>query len=80
MSWQYLRHGEVRGRKEFVCELCGLRIRKGAKHLVIVGIMDGELSSGRRHAVCNDATSDWDDLDWEYGIDTAAFRQELGLQ
>ena len=80
MSWQCLRTSEVRGRKRHICCLCGLRIRKGAKHLVVCGVYDGEIVTDRRHAICNAATRDWDDIDWETFSDTAAFREyELGL-
>ena len=80
MSWKCLCESEVRGKKQYPCCLCGLHIRKGAKHLVVCGIYDGEFVPDRRHAVCNAATRDGDDIDWETFDDTDAFRRyELGL-
>ncbi len=81
MSWTCLRSKEVRGRKQYTCCLCGLRIRKGAKHLAVCGVYDGEFVSDRRHAVCSAATRHWDDLDWDTFDDQAAFREfELGIK
>lgn len=81
MSWTCLRSEEVRSRKQYTCCLCGLRIRKCAKHLVVAGVYDGEFITDRRHAVCNAATRNWDDIDWESFSDTAAFREfELGMK
>ena len=58
---------EVKARKEHKCVLCGLRIRKGAKHIHVTGHYDGEfIKNDRRHAVCNaTASSNWDEMDWE---------------
>jgi len=66
MSWKHLSDREVRGRKEYICQLCGLRIRKGAKHVVRFGVDCGQPISSRFHAVCNDtAIENWDEMDWE---------------
>ncbi len=55
----------VKGRKQHVCVLCGLRIRKGARHHVASGHWDGRAFRERFHEVCLAATSDWDAGDWE---------------
>ena len=71
---------EVKGRKRYQCDLCLLPIRKGAKHLYVSGVYDGDFINGRRHAVCHAATFDWDALEWENsaGCD-AEFREGLGI-
>ena len=66
MSWTHLSDREVRGRKEYFCQLCGLRIRKGAKRIVRFGVDSGDPITSRMHAVCSEtAGENWDELDWE---------------
>jgi hypothetical protein len=82
MSWTYLSSSHPKARKEYRCGLCGLRIRKGSRHLVISGNMDGEFVSERRHEVCASATDEWDEMDWETrstGDEPEFRRYELGL-
>lgn len=80
MSWNHIRTHDVCGRKQHRCDLCGLRIRKGAKHLSITASLDGTILTVHRHACCDRATWMWDDMDWETSCDEATFRRyELGL-
>lgn len=71
----------VRGRKEHVCCLCGLRIRRGAKHVVGSGISGGRPFRVRYHEVCLSKTRQWSQDEWESSeFDEAAFRRfELRL-
>lgn len=71
----------VRGRKQHCCELCGLRIRRGAKHVVASGVWDGRPVRCRYHAVCLSKTAGWDAMDWESSAGQyAEFRKyDLGL-
>ena len=61
----YSTYNIVKGRKQHVCGLCGLRIRKGARHYVTSGHWDGVAFRERWHEVCEDATRGWDQGDWE---------------
>lgn len=71
----------IRARKEHHCDLCGLRIRKGAKHAVRTGVDGREHWRMRMHIVCREATYGWDGLDWECGWDEHDFRRnELQLR
>ena len=47
------------------CDLCGLRIRWGARYWLRKGVEGSEHWLLRMHAVCRDATADWDWIDWE---------------
>lgn len=73
MSWTHLRDSRPKARKEYRCDLCGLRIRKGARHVRRDGVFDREFVSSRMHAVCESHTRDWDLDDWECR-DEADFR------
>lgn len=55
----------VRGRKQHTCDLCGLRIRRGVRHVVGSGVFDGRPFRVRYHAVCHAKTAGWDECDWE---------------
>lgn len=69
----------VKGRKEYQCDLCANRIRKGARHVVMSGVNDdGDHFRIRMHEVCYAATDDWDDREWEERSE-ADFCEALGL-
>ena len=71
----------VKARKEHKCDLCGLRIRKGATYVYREGAEGGEHWRLRMHPVCEDATHDWDDINWEIAFDAIDFRcYELDLR
>jgi hypothetical protein len=71
----------IRARKEHKCDLCGLRIRKGATYVYREGVEGREHWRLRMHPVCDDATADWDPILWECLGDHADFRHyELDLQ
>jgi len=55
----------VVGRKQHVCDLCDLRIRRGAKHVVASGVFEGIPFRQRYHAVCLSKTTGWDQTDWD---------------
>lgn len=42
-----------KGRKDYVCQLCGVRIRKGEEHIYESGRYDGSFFGHRRHIHCN---------------------------
>lgn len=79
MSWTHLEDTQPRGRRQYVCDACGRRIRKGARHVRRTGVMDGEFVATRMHAVCEAATHDWDWYDWECHEPGRDFDEELGL-
>ena len=64
----------IKARKEHTCSLCGLRIRRGATYVYRKGVEGKEHWRLRMHAVCDDATSDWDYQEWESRPDDFAFR------
>lgn len=64
----------VRGRKEHRCDLCGLRIRRGARHVVRTGFDDGKPWRFRAHEICDSKTRDWTTDDWELCFDAVDFR------
>lgn len=81
MSWRHVEDREVRGRKEYKCGLCGLRIRKRAKHIVRYGYDEDGHVAFRMHAVCENASRAWHPQDWEEHRDTADFCEfELGIE
>ncbi len=62
----FCEYREVRGRKQYRCGLCGLRIRRGAKHVYVASQHDGTFSTERYHAVCSHIANDtWDAMDWD---------------
>ena len=70
----------IKARKEHRCSLCGLRIRRGATYVFRQGVEGREHWRMRMHAVCDDATSRWDYVDWESMSDEADFRHyDLGI-
>ena len=73
MSWQHIADVERKARKEYRCTLCGQRIRRRAKHIVRTGFGDDGRVTMRMHAVCESATQDWDQLDWETCLDPYEF-------
>lgn len=81
MSWTHIRDADVRGRKQYRCWLCGLRIRKGALHRVRFGYDEGPVTM-RMHGVCEAATHDWDEDSWECAATgtEAEFRTDLGIK
>jgi hypothetical protein len=68
-----------KGRRKYYCYLCGLRIRKGARHVKRVGVYDGEFVVSRMHEVCEAATKGWEEFDWECHDDWEFRRYTLGL-
>jgi hypothetical protein len=71
----------IKARKEHRCDLCGLRIRRGATYVYREGVEGREHWRLRMHPVCDDATADWDYQEWETNIDAADFRyHELYLR
>ena len=71
----------IKSRKEHRCDLCGLRIRRGATYVYREGVDGREHWRLRMHPVCDDVTSDWDPMLWEYLCDPADFRNyELDLR
>jgi hypothetical protein len=71
----------IQARKQHRCDLCGLRIRKGAQHILRTGVDGREHWRMRMHLVCRDATNEWDEEDWECGWDEYDFRRhELQLR
>ena len=65
MSWEHLRDAKPVARKQHRCMLCERPIAVGAQHVIRCGISHGEFSSFRMHAACEEATRDWDEMDWE---------------
>lgn len=55
----------IRARKQHRCDLCGRRIRKGATYYLREGVEGREHWRLKMHAVCRDATLDWDLDQWE---------------
>lgn len=70
----------VRGRKEHVCDLCRLRIRRGAKHVVSSGMCGGRPFRQRFHAVCLSKTEGWSVMDWEVSAGHDAEFREFDLR
>jgi len=70
----------IKARKQHKCDLCGLRIRKGATYVYREGVEGKEHWRLRMHPVCDNVTSRWDYVDWESMSDELDFRQyDLGL-
>jgi hypothetical protein len=55
----------TRANRDHRCDLCGLRIRRGATYYVREGAKGREHWRLRMHAVCRDRVADYDDIDWE---------------
>jgi hypothetical protein len=73
VSWQHVADAERKARKEYKCSLCGQRIRRLALHIVRTGFNEYGPATMRMHAVCENATQDWDQMDWETCIDAYEF-------
>lgn len=70
----------IRARTDHRCDLCGLRIRRGATYVCREGVDGGDHWRLRMHPVCDDATRDWDEIAWECNLDAVDFRYyELDL-
>ena len=65
MGWQHISDTTPKARKEYQCCLCGEIIPIGEKHVYRFGSDDGDGLSSRMHIECEEAASDWDNLDWE---------------
>ena len=73
---------KVRASKEHRCDLCGLRIRKRARYWMREGVEGREHWRLRMHAVCRDASMDWDWIDgeeWKIGNEYDFRRNSLDL-
>lgn len=79
MSWLSLSSSQPHGRKAYRCDLCGLKIKKGAKHWAIVGKLDGKVYTSRCHAVCNQATRNWDQMDFDCADEYEFRKHDLKL-
>lgn len=80
MTWRHLKDETPRARRRYICGLCGLRIRKGARHVLRHGIDRGEgYTAFRMHAVCESLSRKWDADDWECHDDYEFRRWELQL-
>ena len=73
--WTHFRDTQPRGRRQYRCCLCGLRIRKGAKHILRTGVTEDGFVSSRMHAVCESKTRTWMNWEWECGYDEVEFRE-----
>jgi hypothetical protein len=66
MSWLFLEQKTVKCRKEKRCLLCNEPILKGESYVRRSGIERGEgFHHMEIHPECEQATSDWDEDDWE---------------
>lgn len=71
----------IKSRTEHKCDLCGLRIRRGATYVYREGVEGREHWRMRMHFVCEAATDKWSQIDWECGLDPLDFRRyELDLR
>jgi hypothetical protein len=69
----------VKASKQHKCDLCGLRIRKGATYWLREGA-DGPVHwRMRMHPVCRSASDEWSWIDWEEWRpgDEADFRRHV---
>jgi hypothetical protein len=64
----------IKARKEHRCDLCGLRIRKGATYVYREGVEGRDHWRMRMHPSCEAATHDWDTEERECNTDPANFR------
>lgn len=64
----------VRARKQHRCDLCGLRIRRGATYVYREGVEDSKHWRMRMHPVCEDATHQWRMDEWETSCNPFDFR------
>lgn len=55
----------VRARKQHRCFLCGEPICQNSEYDRRTGVERGEILTMAMHPECNEASSDWDDADWE---------------
>ena len=55
----------VEANKQHVCDLCGLRIRKGATYVLREGVFGSIHWRFRMHPVCKSKTASWHWTDWE---------------
>lgn len=76
MYWVHLNESEPIARKDHICDLCGLKIHKGEKHVSRSGVGDNGIVRMHMHPRCEAITKDWKDDDWLYH-DEWEFRQEL---
>lgn len=76
MGWTHLSDTTPRARKRHTCELCGMPIAIGVRHVARRGIGEDGPVTFRMHNQCDRATAGWDEYDWESAYDTLAFREE----
>ncbi len=76
MTWTHIKDTLVRGCAAYPCVLCGLRIRKGARHVFRFGFSEAGPERSRIHEVCESVASDWQPDDWESSCDFGTFRTE----
>lgn len=77
MSWTLLSDIEEIAETRGICFLCGLDIKKGCRHSVRRGIVNGKDTMFRMHLGCMLTKQNWYPADWECGADCIAFGQEL---
>ena len=77
--WTHISDTDTRGQRDYICTLCGLRIRKRAKHVVRRGFTEDGPESFRMHPVCEAKTRDWREMDWECADDNNFRFYDLGL-
>lgn len=84
MTWTHFSDTRPRASKQYRCELCGLRIRKGARHVARRGADSdyGGVFTARMHEVCESKTKGWGYDDWEVvgGCESEFRVYELGLK
>ena len=75
MSWTHLGDTIPKARKEYHCDLCGLKIVVGMLHIARRGAFEGCGVTQRMHIDCEQVTHNWTLNDWE-NSDESEFREE----
>lgn len=70
------RYKRIVARVEHRCYLCGEIIMPKEKYAKVSGIDDGEWWLTHLHLECDDATKDWDIMDWD-GFQEGSFERPL---
>jgi hypothetical protein len=75
--WTPIQTTRPKARSVYCCELCGLAIQKGERHVKIVGVYDGDFASIREHEKCEAIASKWTNAQWKDMPDPYEFRREF---
>lgn len=80
MSYDFINHKQVKGRKHYTCEQCRKSILPGEKHNYCCGKFEGEFIDYREHNECRDAWVAINDLRGGMDSDGAPFLRDDDIE